>query len=111
MNHRVLSEMSYFDRPTVVVRHFFAYARMLAVAFGFPSVAVRPAENTHKGDGYDTRRFSPRQGRCVEKFRWQNVPFALSAKGAKAGCAFFWLLLFAQAKKSNVSQQTHANYI
>jgi len=33
MNNSVLS---YFDRPVVVVRHFFAYAGMLAFAFWVP---------------------------------------------------------------------------
>jgi len=54
-----------------------------------------------KGDGHDARRFSPRHGCCVEKSCWRNEPFAQRAEGAKAEGAFFWLLFFAQTKKSN----------
>ncbi len=49
----------------------------------------------------DARRFSPRQGRRVEKSRWRSGPASRSGVGAEAGCVSFGYLFFAQAKKSN----------
>jgi hypothetical protein len=53
-----------------------------------------------KGARQDAARFSTEQGCSVEKPREPREPGA-QRRARRLGCAFFWLLFFAQAKKSN----------
>ncbi|MFT3762792.1 MAG: hypothetical protein QM761_09340 [Pseudoxanthomonas sp.] len=57
--------------------------------------------NNPQGGAQGCAPFFAAAGCRVEKSRRRSEPSARSAEGAKAGCAFFWLLFFAQAKKSN----------
>jgi len=54
--------------------------------------AMRVTKNIRRGDAQEVLRFSPRHRWRVEKFCYPNESFAQRAKGAKAECAFFWLL-------------------
>ncbi|MBV6689558.1 hypothetical protein KV692_17215 [Xanthomonas euvesicatoria pv. physalidis] len=54
----------------------------------------------------DARRFSKGHGCPFEKFpNGLRTRSAAGAEGARTGCAFFWLLFFAQAKKSDSRPQ------
>ncbi|MBB4128392.1 hypothetical protein GGR77_003719 [Xanthomonas translucens] len=69
-----------------------------------PLGAADPTGEYPKGGAQDVRRFSLAHGCAIEK-----CPLGLRTRSAQrggraAGCAFFWLLFFAQAKKSNSPQ-------
>jgi len=74
---------------------------LLFFAFRVPFRSGGASGKNPQGEGQGCPSFSTGQGCPVEKSRWWSEPRPQRGRGAKAGCAFFWLLFFAQAKKSN----------
>jgi len=74
---------------------------LLLSLYGFPSVAARTAGKTRRAKGMDARVFLQYRMYCRKIPPTKRTPKCEARRGAKAGCAFFWLLFFAQAKKSN----------
>ncbi|MBO9739397.1 hypothetical protein J7432_10320, partial [Xanthomonas axonopodis pv. begoniae] len=63
---------------------------------------ARPADTTRRAARMDARRFCKGQECPLQKFLPDlRTRSAAGAQGARTGCAFFWLLFFAQAKKSD----------
>ncbi len=88
-----------FASPQNNARRSERCAAALACDVG-PLMAHRAAERAQGSADKDVRRASSRQDvaskRCPE-----HVSSAGHPEGAPSGCAFSWLLLFAQAKRSN----------
>jgi hypothetical protein len=72
----------------------------LLLLLGAPEARQAARANPH-GGAQGCAPFSEQQDAASENSRDGCEPRAQSAWGAPPGCAFFWLLFFAQAKKSD----------